>query len=114
MLGGAPHRLRCSALLVASSLLAMAALAAGASAVTLPGAPLTVSTGPLGQCQSSYPGTGNNFYPASGPIGNCGFFLGFPEAGNPAFVAKKVFGFAGHTGRAGAQLAVHGARPEPG
>jgi hypothetical protein len=82
----------------AGLLLAMAICASVAAAVTLPGGPLAVSVGPLGQCQSSYPGRGNNFYPASGSIGDCGFFMGFPEAGNPAPLQKKVFGFQGIQG----------------
>jgi len=76
---------------------ALPASAAGAP-VTLPGGPLSVSIGPLGQCQSSYPGAANDFYPPTGALGDCGFFLGFPEAGNPAFLARKVFGFEGARG----------------
>lgn len=85
-------------MLAASLLLATAICASAAVAVTLPGSPLSVSVAALGQCQSSYPDTGNNFYPARGAVGDCGFFMGFPEAGNPAFVQKKVFGFQGIQG----------------
>ena len=71
---------------------------AATAAVTLPGGPLSVSVATLGQCQSSYPGVGGNFYPGSAAVGDCGFFMGFPEAGNPAFLQKKVFGFQGVRG----------------
>ncbi len=91
-----PPRARCAAL--AAILLLAATVCASAAAVTLPGGPLSVSVGTLGQCQSSYPGVGNNFYPADGAVGDCGFFMGFPEAGNPAFLQKKVFGFHGIQG----------------
>lgn len=87
-----------SVLLAAAVLLAIAANAAAAEPVTLPGGPLSVSVGPLGQCQSSYAGTGNDFYPPTGALGDCGFFLGFPELGNPPFLQKKVFGFPGSRG----------------
>jgi len=66
--------------------------------VTLPGSPLIVSVGAEGQCQSNYLNAGNNFFPGSGTLGDCGFFLGFPEAGNPAALRKKVFGFQGIAG----------------
>lgn len=81
-------------------LLAIAARAVAAESVSLPGGPLSVSVGPLGQCQSSYAGAGNDFYPPTGTLGDCGFFIGFPEAGNPAFLQKKVFGFEGAQGPA--------------
>ncbi|MFI4990114.1 MAG: Ig-like domain-containing protein [Solirubrobacterales bacterium] len=87
---------RCAAL--GAILLLTATACANAVAVTLPGGPLSVSVATLGQCQSSYAGVGNNFYPAAGDIGDCGFFMGFPEAGNPAFLQKKVFGFKGIQG----------------
>ncbi len=91
---------RAAALVVAiAAALGMAAASAGAATVvTLPGAPLSVSVGAVGQCQSSYAGIGNNFFPAEGAIGDCGFFLGFPETGNPASVQKRVFGFEGVKG----------------
>jgi hypothetical protein len=78
--------------------------AAGASAeetaVTFPGSPLTVSIGPLGQCQSNYPNHGNNFYPEGNPLGDCGFFLAFPTAGSgqPAPLQKTTWGFNGNAG----------------
>ena len=84
--------------MVAAGALAATAVCTGAAvAATLPGGPMTVSVGALGQCQSRYAG-GSNFYPAGGAVGDCGFFLGFPEAGNPAFLQKKVFGFQGIKG----------------
>ncbi len=70
---------------VSAALLALAVGpgAAGASAeVVFPGGPLTVSVGPLGQCQSSYANHGNNYYPPFGNVGDCGFFLAFPKASN--------------------------------
>ncbi len=69
-------------------------------AVSFPGTPLTVSVGPLGQCQSSYPLTGNNYYPPSGNVGDCGFFLAFPSAGTgqPEALKGKTFGFDGTAG----------------
>jgi hypothetical protein len=69
-----------------------------ASAATLPGEPLSVSVGALGQCQSNYPSGPNNFYPAAGEVGDCGFFMGFPETGNPSFLQGKVFGLHGDQG----------------
>ncbi len=85
---------------LAAALLTLAPAAASAeeAAVTLPGSPLSVSVGPLGQCQSSYTGLGNDFYPPSGALGDCGFFLGFPESGNPSALQKKVYGFEGVRG----------------
>jgi hypothetical protein len=85
-------------LLAAATLLVAVAVASAAESVTLPGAPLSVSVGPLGQCQSSYAGLGNDLYPPTGALGDCGFFLGFPESGNPPFLQKKVFGFKGVRG----------------
>ncbi|HST32999.1 MAG TPA: hypothetical protein VLJ80_05705 [Solirubrobacteraceae bacterium] len=73
--------------------------------VTLPGSPLIVSVGSLGECQSSYPNVGGaNFYPPSDTLGDCGFFLAFPPAiGNPAALEQSgktgsVFGFDGAAG----------------
>jgi hypothetical protein len=83
-------------LLVGAALLS--ALGARAGAATLPGAPLVVSVGPQGQCQSNYVGAANNFFPGSGQLGDCGFFLAFPKAGNPAAIRERVFGFAGTKG----------------
>ena len=48
-------------------------------ATPFPGSPLTVDIGPLGQCQSSYPAFGGNFYFPESPLGDCGFFLAFPR-----------------------------------
>jgi hypothetical protein len=81
----------------------LGAYAADANAdgsVTLPGAPLVVSVGSLGECQSNYPNTGNNFYPGDGTVGDCGFFLAFPSggSGDPEKVKEKVFGFFGTAG----------------
>jgi hypothetical protein len=102
----APARRRVSArarLLVASALLSLAALGGlapspAAAVVTLPGTPLSVSIGPVGQCQSSYAGAANDFFPGDSAVGDCGFFLAFPSAGNPAGLRAKVFGFAGTNG----------------
>jgi len=85
-------------LALASASTASSPAADAAQPVTLPGTPLSVSIGPLGQCQSSNPGLPNDFYPLSGMLGDCGFFLGFPESSNPPFLAKKVFGFEGARG----------------
>jgi len=75
---------------------------AGASAeetgaVSFPGGPLSVSVGPLGQCESSYPNHGNNFYPPDGNVGDCGFFLAFPKTGNVPGVSSKSTGLQGQT-----------------
>jgi len=92
--------------------LAVAGLGAAASSaiaidgtVTLPGSPLVVSVGSLGECQSSYPNVGNaNFYPPSNVLGDCGFFLSFPATGtNPTALEQtgktgSVFGFEGAAG----------------
>lgn len=87
------------AMLSAMGLLAFGAVGASAGSVTLPGAPLTVSIGSLGQCQSSYPNVGTNFFPPSGTEGDCGFFLSFPSvAGQAANLKEKVFGFGGSAG----------------
>ncbi len=76
---------------------------AGASAdgtVTLPGSPLNVSVGSLGECQSSYPNVGVNFFPPGGTLGDCGFFLAFPKtpAGQPKALQGTVYGFQGAAG----------------
>src|ERR1700730_15206878 len=75
-------------LAAAATVITLGSFTASASAVegavTFPGGPLTVSIGPLGQCQSSYPNHGNNYYPGTGNVGDCGLFLAFPTAGNPA------------------------------
>jgi len=70
------------------------------TAVSFPGSPLTVSIGPLGQCQSSYPLNGNNFFPPNGNVGDCGFFLAFPKTGaeQPVALQSQTFGFEGAAG----------------
>src|SRR5674476_164353 len=88
------------------ALTGLAGAAASASAdgtVTLPGSPLVVSVGSLGECQSSYPNIGVNYFPPGGTLGDCGFFLSFPPAiGNPAALENggsgTVFGFEGSAG----------------
>lgn len=95
-----------AALLATIGLLsAMAANAAADGTVTLPGSPLIVSVGTLGECQSSYANvTGANFYPSTETLGDCGFFLAFPPGvGNPAALEQtgktgSVFGFTGTAG----------------
>jgi hypothetical protein len=54
----------------------------------------------LGQCQSNYPGHGNNFYPEGNTLGDCGFFLAFPTAGSgqPKELQKTTWGFTGNAG----------------
>ena len=79
---------------------ASAAIAGADGSVTLPGAPLEVSVGSLGECQSSYPNVGTNFYPPSSTVGDCGFFLAFPTSGSeqPNSLKGTVFGFSGTAG----------------
>jgi len=74
--------------------------------VSFPGSPLTVSVGQLGQCQSSYEGSGDNYYPPEGNIGDCGFFLAFPAsgAGQPAALQDTTWGFEGTAGPNGLDL----------
>jgi hypothetical protein len=91
-------RLAAPLLLLALASASSSPAADAAQPITLPGTPLSVSIGPLGQCQSSNPGLGNDFYPPAGTLGDCGFFLGFPESDNPPFLAKRVFGFEGTRG----------------
>jgi hypothetical protein len=86
------------ALVAAALACAMTASASAAGTVTLPGAPLIVSVGAEGQCQSNYLNAGNNFFPGTGTLGDCGFFLGFPESGNPTALQKTVYGFDGLAG----------------
>jgi hypothetical protein len=79
---------------------AIGASAEETGAVSFPGTPLTVSVGPLGQCQSSYsPGNGNYFEPAN-PVGDCGLFLAFPKGGTgqPAGLQDTTWGFPGSAG----------------
>jgi hypothetical protein len=87
------------AVLAAVGLLSVSAVSASAGTVTLPGAPLSVSVGSLGQCQSSYANIGTNFYPPSSTEGDCGFFLAFPKAaGQSAKLEDQVYGFSGAAG----------------
>jgi hypothetical protein len=86
-------------------LCATAASAGADGTTTLPGSPLIVSVGTLGECQSSYANvTGANFYPPTETLGDCGFFLAFPPGvGNPAALEQSektgsVFGFTGQAG----------------
>lgn len=89
-----------AALLAMAGLLCLGVPAASAGSVTLPGSPLTVSVGSLGQCQSNYPNVGNNYYPPNGAEGDCGFFLAFPAGtvGQAEKLKGKVYGFAGAAG----------------
>jgi hypothetical protein len=87
----------------AVAVLSLGVFAGSASAdgtVTLPGSPLTVSVGTLGECQSSYPNVGVNFFPPEGTLGDCGFFLAFPKtpAGQPTPLQGTVYGFQGSAG----------------
>jgi hypothetical protein len=68
--------------------------------VTFPGGPLTVSISPLGRCQSSYANHGNNYFPGTGNVGDCGFFLAFPTTGTgqPSALKGTTFGFNGFAG----------------
>jgi hypothetical protein len=94
-----PKRL-VAVLLAAIGLLCAAATSASAGTVTLPGGPLTVSVGSLGQCQSSYPNVGTNYFPPSGTEGDCGFFLAFPSGtvGQATKLKGDVYGFRGAAG----------------
>jgi hypothetical protein len=89
-----------TACLAAIGVLCVSAAGASAGTVTLPGGPLTVSVGSLGQCQSSYPNVGTNYYPPSGTEGDCGFFLAFPSgtAGQATKLKGDVYGFHGAAG----------------
>lgn len=77
-----------------------------AGVVTFPGGPLTVSVGQLGQCQSSYEGSGDNYFPAGSSVGDCGFFLAFPAsgAGQPPALQGTTWGFNGTAGPHGLDL----------
>jgi hypothetical protein len=95
-----PRGILALCLMAIGLLCASAANASADGSVTLPGAPLVVSQGTLGECQSSYPNVGSNFYEPSNTVGDCGFFLAFPSAGagQPAELKEKVFGFNGSAG----------------
>jgi hypothetical protein len=75
-----------------------AASAGADGTVSINGNPLITSIGSLGECQSNYLNGGNNFFPGEGTLGDCGFFLAFPETGNPAKLKKTVYGFQGVAG----------------
>jgi hypothetical protein len=87
-----------SAIAALAGCLALSAGALADGTVTLPGGPLVVSVGTLGECQSNYPNTGNNFYPGDGTLGDCGFFLAFPSSNTAEKLKEKVFGFFGSAG----------------
>ncbi len=95
---------RISGFLAASAALLLVGFGAGAvsasadGTVSINGSPLITSIGTLGECQSNYLNGGNNFYPGEGTLGDCGFFMAFPEAGNPAGLQKAVYGFEGIAG----------------
>lgn len=83
---------------------------AAAATVELGGAPLHVSVGELGQCQSSYSVNGQvqgNYAPSSSTVGDCGFFIATPSgpSGQPTGLANeghgRVFGFNGTQGPLG-------------
>ncbi len=83
--------------LVLASVGAFSSSAAADGTVTLPGGPLIVSVGSLGECQSSYANVGVNFFPPFGTLGDCGFFLAFPSA-QPTPLKETVYGFTGAAG----------------
>jgi hypothetical protein len=98
-----PRRAAALALLSALILACTTAASAGAvtpTAVVFPGGPLTVAVGSQGQCESSYPSSGGNYFPGSVELGDCGFFLAFPTvgAGQPTALQGKTVGFAGFAG----------------
>jgi hypothetical protein len=105
-----PRGILATCLVAIGLLCALAANANADGSVTLPGSPLVVSVGSLGECQSSYPNVGTNFFPPASTVGDCGFFLAFPAAGagQPTQLKEKVFGFEGAAGP-GVPLAEGGA-----
>jgi hypothetical protein len=72
-------------------------------AVSFPGGPLTVSVGPLGQCQSTYTGASGNYFDPESILGDCGFFLEFPSGGvgQPTALQDTTWGFDGSAGPTG-------------
>jgi hypothetical protein len=108
--GGRGTRLATVIVIAAAAIMPMAfASTAGAqtdsTAVTIPGNPLTVYVGPLGECQSSYLVKGvvaGNFFYGGNQVGDCGFFLSFPTEvsgkPNPTAVEGRTFGFQGAAG----------------
>jgi hypothetical protein len=98
-------RRRRGVLVTALAVAGLGALAPAASAEEplaerFPGSPLTVFVGPLGQCESNYQATGDNYYPEGSELGDCGFFLAFPKTGSgqPSELKGKTFGFSGNSG----------------
>jgi hypothetical protein len=101
----------CCTLLAILACCVVAAEATADEAVTFPGGPLTVYVGERGQCQSSYVIAGQvagNYFPGGepfefSPVGDCGFFLAFPEAGagQPTALQGLTYGFEGHAGPRG-------------
>jgi hypothetical protein len=84
---------------VALALMPAVAAATEEGVVAFPGSPLSVFVGLRGECQSSYPVTGVNYYIAE--KGDCGLFLAFPKDAakkQPVFLQEKVFGFTGSAG----------------
>ncbi|MEV4419113.1 hypothetical protein AB0L40_03950 [Patulibacter sp. NPDC049589] len=67
------------------------------TASPLGGSPMNVFVGPRGQLQGFYAGQEKGiYYSPTKQVGDAGFFLAFPEAGNgPSGVSGSVFGFAG-------------------
>jgi hypothetical protein len=96
----APKALVVAVLALAGLLCFSAGGALADGTVTLPGGPLIVSQGTLGECQSSYANVGTNYFPPGGTEGDCGFFLAFPSAGTnqPNNLKERVFGFEGSAG----------------
>jgi hypothetical protein len=80
-----------------------AAPASEAGDVAFPGGPLSVFVGQRGECQSSYSGSGNNYFPPEEQIGDCGLFLAFPSTGvgQPAALDGTTWGFDGAAGPKG-------------
>jgi hypothetical protein len=88
-----------AAVFVVAMLASVSASSASAEVQTFPGSPLTVFVGPRGECQSSYPLTGVNYFVNEN--GDCGFFLAFPkhkETAQATFLNEHVFGFIGSAG----------------
>lgn len=89
-----------AALLAACCMPAVASAEEETGPIIFPGTPMTVSIGSRGQCESSYPLSGGNYFPGFGTLGDCGFFLAFPKAGagQPTALQGQTFGFAGFAG----------------
>ena len=105
------RRTACCTLLAILTGFTVATEATADEAVTFPGGPLTVYVGERGECQSSYVIAGRvagNYFPGGepfefSPVGDCGFFLAFPEggAGQPTALQGQTYGFEGHAGPRG-------------